>query len=168
MFDVSWDDPNSETVAQHRQRKEREGRGSTHDSQDTSLKSVGSSDSLRPRKTQASPTIDKATNQRKPSIARGAISLLKNTNFISVERKASTPDRNTNVESQATVTNTSRVRSHDNQYQLRDSVADTVQSASQSKGTEYFRFKAMRYVLLWLIGVLQMSREIKKNCAFFV
>jgi hypothetical protein len=67
MFEVSWQDPASETVAQHRERKVREGK-STRKPRRPSQKSVDSSDSSR---NQRPSVFELFASQKKGSLSKG-------------------------------------------------------------------------------------------------
>lgn len=135
MFDVSWEDPTSETVAQRRERKERDDRASAKDSRSSSLNSANSNDSSRPQLSRLLTAFTKGGNQKKTLAANRPVSLSRNRNFTEVEVNHSTDTTRTDLDSQRTITNTGEARSRELHHRGRDGVTNTSQSTEMSNGT---------------------------------
>jgi hypothetical protein len=134
MFNVSWEDPASETVAQHRERKERDERNSVQSSAAPSLRSVESSDSSKTRSTQLPAKSTKASTLKNITTPKRGLSLLKNAKLPLAEKKLSLDTTGTSSDSQQTVKGVNRDFPDEFTNRFRDSVADTLQSAPLSNG----------------------------------
>jgi ribosome assembly protein YihI (activator of Der GTPase) len=134
MFDVSWEDPTSETVAQRRERKERDERTGSKDSRGSSVKSADSNESLKPQLSRLLTVFTKGGSQKKHSPPKGSISLSKNSNLAPAEENHSINTTSTDLDSQRTITNTGEGRLHDLHHEGRDSVTNTRQSTQVSNG----------------------------------
>lgn len=136
MFDVSWEDPDSETVAQHRERKERDERSSLQGSPGSSMRSVESNDSSKTQNTQI-PVKSAQESSSKTLTPKRGISLLKNARLPITRNKPSLVTAGTGFESQQTITGTRRNDSIDYGYHIRNSIADTIQSSPLSIGMRF-------------------------------
>lgn len=134
MFDVSWEDPTSETVAQRRERKERDERASAKDSRSSSVNSANSNDSSRLQLSRLLTAFAKGGSQKKTLTANRSLSLSKNQNFTEIEENLSTDTTRTDLDPQRTITNAGEARLHDLHHEVCDSVANTPQSTQMSNG----------------------------------
>jgi hypothetical protein len=135
MFNVSWEDPASETVAQHRERKERDERNSVQSSTGSSLRSVDSSDSSTTQSTQLPAKATQSSTSKKTTTPKRGISLLKDAKIPLTGKKYSLDIIATSSDSQKTIKGVNRDSPKELSDRLRDSVADTLQSAPLSNGT---------------------------------
>src|SRR5271170_6180144 len=135
MFNVSWEDPASETVAQHRERKERDERNSVQSSAGSSLRSAESSDSSRTRSTQLPAKSTKTRTSKNTITPKRGISLLKNAKLPLTGKRLSFDTTGTSPDSQQTIRGVNRDLPDEFSHHLRDSVAETLQSAPLSNGT---------------------------------
>jgi hypothetical protein len=135
MFNVSWEDPESETVAQRRERKERVERNSVQSSAASSLRSVESSDSSRTRSTHLAAKSTKASASKNATTPKRGISLLKNAKLPPTRKKLSLDGTGTSPDSQQTIKGVNREFPDEFGKHFRDSVAETLQSAPLSNGT---------------------------------
>jgi hypothetical protein len=128
MFDVSWEDPASETVAQRRQRKKRDGRSSPH-----SRGSFNSAESVEPTPAQQPQTPNSSASKKKSLVARGSSSMLKSSNAKPTPKRLSIVTSNTDPNSPRTIID-GDARSPDYLQHMRDSIADTIPSTQLSHG----------------------------------
>jgi len=134
MFNVSWSDPASETVAQRRERKERDERNSVQSSEASSLRSVESNDSSKTRGAHLPAKSAKASTSKQTTTPKRGKSLLKNSKVPLDRNSLSLDTTGTSPDSQQTIKAVNRNYPDEFSDHLRDSVADTLQSASLSNG----------------------------------
>lgn len=157
MFDVSWSDPASETVAQHRQRKEREDSKNPQTGRRSSLKSSSTGSSSSSSRTQVpvrsgwglfgglSTTKKSSSTSKSSATSKSSDSSRSKTPSISKSQPTpaavSSYDDRANNESRNTVRDRGRDRDMINEYvgSSRQSVAETVQSSAPSTAGENFQ-----------------------------
>lgn len=140
MFDVSWEDPASETVAQHRERKQRDGKTSAQGSTSSSMKSAESSDSSGTQNTSIPIKSVQVSNHQKNTTPKRGISLLKNAKLPLTRKKPSFATAGISPDSQQTITGVQRSVSGDN-----GDVSDSIQSAPLSNGMSCYNLHPNKY-----------------------
>ena len=161
MFNVSWSDPASETVAQHRERKERDERNSIQSSAASSLRSVQSDDSSNIRSAFLLAKSTKVGTSKQPTTPKSGKPLLKNAKGSLAGKKPSLDTAGTSPDSQQTIKAVHRGYPDDINGHARDSVADTLHSAPLSTGTTTSNTQALYEEDMASANLLRMHREIK-------